>query len=125
MKDQKKKDELVKSVDAFANELRELARKDDIILQVRLEVFRELARWVAVKNKLSETEESGDGLSELRQRINRPPQKGAPSERASQRRESFSRFPENPARGGSALEAIKRALPRANGGDDANDGDDS
>ena len=117
----KLKDDLVVSVDEFAKELMGLARNSDNPLQVRLDVFRDLARWVSIKHKINENEDGTDELDEFRNRI-----KGSKEGKITSRKHPRGderggyRKRKTPIEyGGSALAAIRRSLPRSNPGDDA------
>ena len=124
----KPKDELVSSVDEFAKELMGLARNADTALQVRLDVFRDLARWVSIKHKINDSEDGTDELDEFRNRIKNP-QTGKAAQgkhlRGDNRGGYRNRRKTTPEYGGSALAAIRRSLPRPNSGDDADHGHDT
>jgi hypothetical protein len=127
-------DELVVQMDELAKELMTLARKpakegEEPSLQSQLDVFKGIAGWVAIKNRIAAPE--GDDLDDLKQRLKSAPRGGAARNPTGRGRNSFEasaaalagRF--SPGNGGPALEAVKRALPRANAGDDDGAGDDS
>jgi len=131
LKQSRRDNEFLGKMDDFANELMDKARVDDVSLQTRLDTFKELARWVAVKNRLSDLGDAGgESLDELRRRLRAsqaPPRSGAA--RAANRggdpfTSSYGRYgryyPDG--EGGAALDAIKRKLPGADDGDDAGPG---
>jgi len=130
-----KRDEFVADMDNFAKELMSLAKGVNegvqVSLQMRLEVFRQLASWVAIKNRLSDDPDGG-ALDELRNRLRStkgPPGGGAarnPHPGGNPFNSAWNRFGKHypDGNGGSALDAIKRALPRPDAGDDVDAGDD-
>lgn len=131
-----KGDSFVQEMDEFAKELMGLAKgatkldEGAVSLQTRLDVFRQLAAWVAIKNRLNEADDGG-ALDELKRRITGtgPPSAGKArgdlkfKPHAAAWAQHGSKYPDG--NGGSALDAIKRALPRPDAGDDDGAGDGS
>lgn len=120
-----KSDDFVDKMDQFANELMDKARSSDVSLQSGLDTFKELARWVGIKNRLGDLDGTGESLDEFRAKLRSseaPPRSGAPRGANWAKRNSTPHIVGG--QGGSALDAIRRKLPSANAGDDAGAGDD-
>ncbi len=131
-----KTDTFIVEMDSFAKDLLDLAKgvnvisEDQVPLLTRLDVFRQLAQWVSIKNRLSEADPEGDVLDGLRNKLRKgPPGGGTTRGKTARGGNQFgaswaahgSKYPDGD--GGSALEAIKRALPRPDAGDDGGAGD--
>lgn len=139
-----KTDPIVAEMDKFAKELMDEARSvnvkvegdaaaDDrqpVTLQTRLDVFRQLAQWVGIKNRLNEADPDGGSLDDLKRRVRAksPPYRGTAripgpggNQFASSAVKNARRYPDGD--GGSALDAIKRQLPPTDAGDDDGAGD--
>lgn len=134
-------DPLVAEMDQFAKELLNLARcannsgeppGEPVSLQQKTDVFRQVGGWVAIKNRVLDTDPNGGALDDLRSRLRGtpgPPREGAARGRARGGDRFAASWANNGAHypdgnGGPALEAVKRALPSSNASDDADASDD-
>lgn len=138
-------DTMIGDMDNFAKELMSLAKgttkvaEDGVALQTQLDVFRQLAAWVAIKHRIQDSDGTGEDLDDLKRRLGSAPS----TPRAGKARgpvvsglrngatpgdpfvASNSRFNRPDGHGGSALDAIRRALPSANARNNDSAVDDS
>ena len=121
-KEAPKGDPLIARVDEFAGQLLTAAQApvqegaQPVDFRDKLDVLKELVRWVAVKKGL-DSGDNGGGIDEFKRRLREDDSaadKGAP--RRFGPRRVISRPPNS---GGNALDAIKGRLPDANPGDHA------
>lgn len=130
-------------MDKFANDLMDKADNSNVKIEEgaepqpeigltsRLEVFKEVARWVAIKNRLGDDGDAGAGLDDLKRRLRNseaaprrgtsraPPKWGDPLYAADVRRAQLHPSGD----GGAALDAIKQRIPEPDVGDDDGAGD--
>ena len=85
--------------------------KDEVAIDIQLDVFDKVARWIAVQNRLTEIEETQ--IDDFKRRIHGDYKGEAHQKRAYE-----------PDDGGSTLRRLKARLPSANvGGHDGHSGD--
>ena len=117
-------DPLIARMDTTAGLLLDKVQGDGVELRDRLDVFKELARWIAVKKGIDPEGKGGSSIDDFKRRLEPPygaPHSGAPGHGLAPR--VISRHPRKPGgTGGSALDAIKARIPSANPGDDAGRG---
>jgi hypothetical protein len=134
----KKSDNLVEKLDAFALEL--LAATEGGGVQQKVDIFKEIARWVGIKNRLDtgDTDE-GSRLNGYRDQLANPAPPPAEPDRPGRainkpgaaRAASLKRWAKDGGpdtaddNGGSALDAIKSRLPRGSDLGDVRDLDDT
>lgn len=131
-----KADPLIDRMDKLSNALMDKAEIVDVTLQAALDVHKQVASWLAIKNRLTDLDETPGGLDELRRRLRSaetPPRRGAAREPGkggdhfnAARHALHSRGIRYPdGEGGAALDAIKRRIPGSDPGDADGAGDDS
>lgn len=128
-KPDKSGDPLIARLDAFANSLLDTVQtvpkegEQTIEFRDKLDVLKELIRWVGVKKGIPDGD-NGGGIDDFKRRLEPPygaPHSGAPGHGLAPR--IISRHPRKPGgTGGSALDAIKARIPGTNSGDDAGRG---
>lgn len=139
MTKEKKSDSLVFKLDQFASDL--IGGCKDVPIQQRVDIFKEVARWVGIKNRLDEASDEGAVLHGYRDKLagsDAPEAKPDPDrrargglfegQRAGARKGGAARWGNNNDTandyGGSALDAIKSRLPRTDPRGDERDLDD-
>jgi hypothetical protein len=140
----KKADPFITGMNEFAKDLMDKARGVTVLasgeppptLQMRLDVFKALTGWVATRDKLSGQNDEDGLLDDLRRRhraSGRSPHIGEAREskrsgipvHTAAAMGAAARYGRDYDNGGSALEAIKRALPLPDDGDNGGAGDGS
>lgn len=129
----KNADPFVDRMDTFANDLMDKAKDVEVGLQARTDVFKAICGYLAVKHRITDTDGAGESLVDLRRKLNAPqapprsgkarvptPAIGGDPFTAAWNRRGIH-YPDG--QGGAALDAIKRKLPGADAGDDADAGD--
>jgi len=96
---------IVHKQEQLALTMLERASKPEVSVDVQLDVFDKISRWVAVKNKLEN--DDGGGIAEYKRQL---------FEGASDTPARRSRARKDAATGGARLEAIKSRLPGADDG---------
>ena len=106
-------DQIVHKMEELALDMIAKLNGKDITLDLKMDVFDRVGKWIAIKNKLEN--DDGGGIADYKRRLAgetdklpaaRRPRRGNPDEI-----------------GGRALKAIKSRIPAANaGGDDGNSG---
>ena len=107
-----KADPLIESMDSFAAALLDEAKSGTSTAQAKLDTFKNVSHWIAVKNRLIGANEEGSDLDAFREQL-RGDEPGPADRRKAGRRPALPK-----GHGGGALAAIKRKLPR-----DDDDGD--
>jgi hypothetical protein len=122
-------DPLIARLDAFANSLLDTVQapvkegEQPVEFRDRLDVLKELIRWVSVKKGIPD-DDKGEHLNEFKRRL-RQDDGTSDSGKIDPGRypRTITRLPsKSTARGGSALDAIKARIPSTNAGDDAGGG---
>ena len=110
-------EEIVRKVEALALDMLKKGSERDTNIDLKMDIFEKVTKWVAVKNKL-EGDDAG-GIADYKRRLH--------GESETDKHYSPSRRPRGKSEpvGGPRLEAIKSRLPRADGGDDDGDSGDT
>ena len=96
---------IIRSQEKLALDLLDLALKPEITADIKLDVFDKVGRWVAIKNRVEETEETD--IDRFKRRI-----QGETQTLKGRRGDS------------SRLDAIRAKLPSGTNGSDGGDSDD-
>ena len=112
---QSRNTQIVHKVEALALSMLNRASGDKVAVDVQLDIFDKISRWIAIKNKLEN--DDGGGIADYKRALFGEDKDNKPKKPASRR--SWSR--KDPATGGARLDAIKSRLPAADAGGD--DGD--
>ena len=117
-------DRLVSRMDTMAFGLLDSAGGDNVSISLRLEIFQQVGRWIAVKEKLDEDDSAG-ALGQYKRQLRRDTER---DERAARRDagggagtpDAAADAPDPtidpPALGGPALNKIRQELPRSGPG---------
>jgi len=107
--------QIIRKQEALALTMLEKADKTDITIDIQLDVFDKVGRWVAIKNKLED--EGAGGINDFKRRITGETDS---DRRSAKRNRAPGATPESRPR----LEALKGRLPTAGaGGADGNSRD--
>lgn len=125
-----KGDPLIARMDAFADNLLTVAQatapegKQELEFRDKLDAFREVARWMAVKKGFSDGGSGiGESLAEFKSRVRAEDDGKADLGTSRRFARTIRAIPKHPTgAGGPALDAIKARLPGANHGHDAGGG---
>jgi hypothetical protein len=130
-------DELVEAMDAFAKKM--LEASDTAGVHNQVDIFNAVTKWIGVKNRLNMADEDGSKINAYRDAladkapigaITRPSGHGYPfrdpefAREANRRSQAVQRGSKSTGTT-KTLDALKRRLPDANGGDRLGDGDDA